>query len=298
MEIATFTLRTVTGKDVPVTIRTNEIYDRTLAYAEVGGRSGELANGTAYAVPTKTPEPQHWYKGLHDVGASHYARIEGIGFLALDAGQAELLNTAFEDAQRHCRDTKRCADEERTAEIRRTRDVKRVLRSSPNYAEYVLEEAYLADPSEGFLIPTWYAMPSRDGEIKLDGQCPSLTVVMTRSTCCGSMPGHNNSLFLVSDADWDQLVVENRTIAERRAAEEARERDARRDAETESLRAVAVPSAALDAYRRYRGNREAAWEAEDEQAWALIGEYGPAIVAQRLADPRGSLEAPIVPAGA
>lgn len=168
---------------------------------------------------------------------------------------------------------------------------------STRYAPRTLTEAYPADPSEGFQIPTWYALPLHDREIQLDGQCPSLTAVMKRSTCCGSMPGHENSLFLVSDADWDQLVAENQTIAERRAAK-TRERDARHDADTERLRALAIPSAALDAYRRYRGNKEAAWETEDEQAWALIGQYGPAIEIQRLAEPRVSLDAAIEPAGA
>lgn len=34
-----------------------------------------------------------------------------------------------------------------------------------------------------------------------------------------------------------------------------------------------VPPKALAAYRRYRGSAERAWEAEDEDAWALIREY-------------------------
>lgn len=40
---------------------------------------------------------------------------------------------------------------------------------------------------------------------------------------------------------------------------------------------VAVPAAAEEAYRRYDGDAEKAWEAEDEQAWGLIRKYSDAI---------------------
>lgn len=40
---------------------------------------------------------------------------------------------------------------------------------------------------------------------------------------------------------------------------------------------VEVPAEAVAAYRRYRGDAERAWEAEDERAWGLIRQYADAI---------------------
>lgn len=245
-EIVKLVLKTVAGMDVTVTIRGYERLENPHAVAEVDERKGELVSGIAYAVPSEKPQPQSWYKGLYELGASHYVRIDGIGDLPLDAGQAELLTTTFEDAKRRCQEHRRRADEKRTAEIRRIYDVKRVLRWSPTFteyivdAEYVLEEAYPANAAEGVLIPTWQTVPLREAEVKLDYRCPSLAPVIERSTFCGSMPGHQNVLFLISDEDWALLVAENDAIVEGRAAE-MREHAARHDGASERLPAVDSP---------------------------------------------------------
>ncbi len=51
------------------------------------------------------------------------------------------------------------------------------------------------------------------------------------------------------------------------------------------LRNTPIPPAALDAYRMYHGDSEAAWAAEDEGAWALIERWTPYIEAQHGTDP-------------
>lgn len=52
------------------------------------------------------------------------------------------------------------------------------------------------------------------------------------------------------------------------------------------LLAAEVPPAAVAAYARYEGDADAAWEDEDEEACMLIREFGPAIEAQGLGQPR------------
>ena len=54
---------------------------------------------------------------------------------------------------------------------------------------------------------------------------------------------------------------------------------------TEVLETTPVPAKALAAYRQYKGSAEAAWEAEDEQAWACIRRWRPYIETQYGADP-------------
>lgn len=53
----------------------------------------------------------------------------------------------------------------------------------------------------------------------------------------------------------------------------------------EVLETTPVPAKALAAYRQYKGSAEAAWEAEDEQAWASIRRWRPFIEAQYGAAP-------------
>ena len=91
---------------------------------------------------------------------------------------------------------------------------------------------------------------------------------------------------------WAYATPEAVAAAVERQAERERdqaERDAARDrtnaARRAELLAEVVPDDALDAYRRYGGSAERAWEREDETAYALIGRWDLAIEAQGLAGP-------------
>jgi len=56
-----------------------------------------------------------------------------------------------------------------------------------------------------------------------------------------------------------------------RSAKEAREKE---------LTETPIPQEAIDAYNRYHGDEDKAWEDENETAWALIREWSPYIEAQ------------------
>jgi hypothetical protein len=114
-------------------------------------------------------------------------------------------------------------------------------------------------------------------------ECPSLGAVKDRSPVGGSYNGHENYLWLLSDADRDLLLAETATLdardSARRAANEIAETD-----RLAALRAVVVPPEALAAFQRFQGDADAAWESGDhEGAAALIRRYGDAIEAQGLA---------------
>lgn len=58
------------------------------------------------------------------------------------------------------------------------------------------------------------------------------------------------------------------------------EKEAKKAARRKELEETPVPAGALEDYRRYRGNADKAWEAEDEGAWAVINRWAPYIEAQ------------------
>lgn len=58
------------------------------------------------------------------------------------------------------------------------------------------------------------------------------------------------------------------------------EKEAARAAYQANLLAMEIPPEARDAFARYHGSAERAWEREDEHAWALINQYQEAIEAQ------------------
>lgn len=58
------------------------------------------------------------------------------------------------------------------------------------------------------------------------------------------------------------------------------QRAEKRAAERRELLATSIPPSALDSYKQYRGDAEAAWAAGDESAWAAINNWSPYIEAQ------------------
>jgi hypothetical protein len=75
-----------------------------------------------------------------------------------------------------------------------------------------------------------------------------------------------------------------------KAAKVAAEEAARpaKEAKEKELKETPVPQNALEAYRRYRGDEDAAWEDSNELAWSLIRQWAPYIEAQYGMD-RGKL---------
>jgi hypothetical protein len=80
----------------------------------------------------------------------------------------------------------------------------------------------------------------------------------------------------VNEADQDQeyaeKIVEEKKINEVKAAEQ--------EARAKELKATEIPTYAISAYDTYKGDAVAAWENEDEQAWATIRKWAPYIEAQ------------------
>jgi hypothetical protein len=176
--------------------------------------------------------------------------------------------------------------------------VRRVLRHSPAWPDqYGLSEAYPADPASEYASFVKFRLPGC-ADVPVDPRCPSLADIKTRSVVWGAYPGHDNTLWLVSDADWEILVAETADQAlEDKARETARAVvDAARLAD---LKAIEIPAQAVAAFRRFGGDFDAAWESEDETAASLIRRYGAAIEAQGIACRRiTAQEMPIEPPGA
>lgn len=75
-------------------------------------------------------------------------------------------------------------------------------------------------------------------------------------------------------------------LAEIKAAQTAKEQQYsdNKSAHEKDLAETPIPPSALDAYRRYHGDAEAAWTAEDESAWALINAWSRHIEVQHGMD--------------
>lgn len=65
-----------------------------------------------------------------------------------------------------------------------------------------------------------------------------------------------------------------------RQLEETRIKAEKRAAREKELTETVIPADALEDYRRYHGNADAAWRAEDEGAWAMIEKWSEYIEAQ------------------
>jgi len=290
-EMESFSFCTVGGATVDVVLSVTDPCDgRVLRYAMVAGRSGWLED--VYPVSTAS-DPRS--VALRKRGATHYSTI-GDTTLALDAETASVIKDKLAAAATGARRIAAEQNARRIAEIRATGTVRRVLRHSPAWDDaHGLTEAYPA----GAPYKDWVqsALPGVK-DLRVHPRCPSLAAIRQRSKCAGSFPGHDNTLFWVTDADWDLLLAETAQMDEmdrqRQSARDATE--ARRVAE---LRAVDVPADALAVFRRFHGDEDLAWKSEDESAAGMIRLYGAAIEAQGLAFRRVSpAEMPLYPPGA
>jgi hypothetical protein len=68
-------------------------------------------------------------------------------------------------------------------------------------------------------------------------------------------------------------------ISKEQGIEIAKKEEKRKAFERELL-GTAVPVYAREAYRKYNGDADRAWESEDETAWAMISKWAPYIEAQ------------------
>lgn len=105
--------------------------------------------------------------------------------------------------------------------------------------------------------------------------------------------GRSHMIGWITPENYAEAIGTQAATDEAETAEQAARADCKTQAEA-SLLATKVPADALAAYKRFGGDHEAAWEAEDEMAWALIQQYGPAIEAQELARPGPGLLAKLL----
>ena len=297
-QIGSFVVETVSGSKVEITLSTTEPCDGrllTAASVQVQGKLVKEWLDGVHDIPPRSDMPL--YAKLRALGATHYAQVGG-GTLALGAIAAETIRRQMADASAHARQIREAEDAARCAEIRAAQDVRRVLRHSPAWPDqYGLSEAYPADPASEYASFVKFRLPGC-ADVPVDPRCPSLADIKTRSVVWGAYPGHENTLWLVSDADWEILVAETADQAlEDKARETAR---AKADAAgLADLRAIEIPAQAVAAFRRFGGDFDAAWESEDETAASLIRSYGAAIEAQGIAFRRITTQKmPIEPPGA
>lgn len=82
----------------------------------------------------------------------------------------------------------------------------------------------------------------------------------------------------ISEAEQDEeykVYKENKTIEDNKKKETE-------EARLTELKETKIPEMAIKAYKHYKGNAEAAWEDENETAWALIKKWKPYIIAQNI----------------
>lgn len=296
-EIATFSFATLAGAEVKVVLSVTDPCDgRVLRHAVVSGKDGAVLRGwleDPHAVPAGDAP---FYAALRKRGATHFVGLDK-GFLALDAAAARLIGDNVTAALAQVSQIKAAEDARRAETIRATQTVTRVLRHSPAWPDaYGLTEAYAAN-SPDYAAWVRFSVPGTQ-EIPVHRDCPSLTAIRNRGTSAGAFLGHTNTLVFVSGADWDILVTETAEMDQRDRQRET-SRAVTASERLAALRAIAVPPEALGAFRRYDGNDERAWEAEDETAWSLIRRFGDAIEAQGLAFRRIlAADLPIHPPGA
>lgn len=283
--ISTLEFRSLSGAPASLTLSASDygdIFMRAAAQAgghEIAGYFGEPANVSDHPA----------YARLRAVGASHCAMI-GAAVIALDASTAATIDAAIHKARSRAREI---ADEQvaiRATKIRAEHDVRLTLSYAPHWQpHYEITESYPLTESGAMRAP----LPGAE-TIVIHDDCPALTAVRARSEAAGSYAGHENYLCLVSAADRDLLIAETRVLNARDSVRrlEADAADARR---LDHLRAIDVPEEAIVVFCRYRGDPDAAWEAEDDGGAALIRRFGAAIEAQGLAYapiPRDTAEIP------
>lgn len=260
---------------------------------------GDWSNGIAWGaavVVSKGQTIEKRFKGVHKVtDAPFHAKARAAGvvwlayldysgdkdqiLLALDAATGERLKAAEIAAQNAAKQVKTDLDAERREHLRATQTVHRVLRHSPNWGGYALDEGFDAPEGE-FKGRVFLALPGADE--RLHQKCPSIrTIVMGRPNDA-VFYGHDNALWIVTDDEVDTL---RRETAERDAQDDLA-RGAAAEAEAARLarlKEVRVPDDAVAAFQRYKGNADRAWEQADERGCMLIRHYGEAIELQGIA---------------
>ncbi|WP_234053653.1 MULTISPECIES: hypothetical protein [unclassified Xanthobacter] len=268
--LRSLTLTTAMGATVDVEIGTPGD-GRVVVKASVTNAAGVLHRGILDPVLpiVRDPEPQNRSAVVDaavNAGATHFGALGAVR-LAFRVDAVEALAAARMEANQKAKEIREEHEAARREYLRSKCEVRRVLCWSTAYAEFHLTEAAMT-PSGPLGMPGGV-------HIKIDPWCPSLETVQSRGgRTDGSFPGHNNIIYNISDGDWDLLLKETKD-----RAEASREKEL---GEVKSLREIEVPAAAVEAYTRWGGNSERAWEAEDEAAAALISLYAPAIEMQGL----------------
>jgi len=100
-------------------------------------------------------------------------------------------------------------------------------------------------------------------------------------SACAVRPGALGAFAEVWVASISRERLEEIRAQQQADAEASR---AKKEAREKELRETPIPQEALSAYRHYHGDADAAWENEDEAAWALIEKWTPYIEAQHGID--------------
>lgn len=199
--------------------------------------------------------------------------------LAFDTATAAQIEAAAQEAGRIAAQMKADEDAEQRARLRATETVHRVLRHSPNWGGYFLDEGYDAPPG-AFRGRVFHALPG--AEERIHQACPSIRTISHGRPCDAAFYGHDNALWVLSDLEVDALRRETADL-------DARDDLARKDADAAEaerigrLKTTKVPDDAVEAFRQHRGDDERAWEQGDERGAMLIRHYGEAIEAQGIA---------------
>jgi hypothetical protein len=279
-EIAKFSFPRIDGPDVKAVLSVMDPFDGRILRRGTTSIEGKAVSGWLSDVCAVPPADTPLYAALRACGASHYARL-GDAVLALDEGVADAIDEKLAQACERARELNGERYAARREAIRATGAVRRVLRHSPSWPDaWGLIEAYPAN-SPKYAASIWFGLPGAKDR-RVHPGCPSLEAVCQRSEQVGAFPSHANTLLAVSESDWDLLVAETAAMDahdQRRHAAQDDAAEARRIA----LHSVDVPPDVLAAFRRFGGDQEAAWEAGDACASALIRLYGEAIEAQGLA---------------
>lgn len=234
------------------------------------------------------------FDALRPMGATHCA-VVGKVVLALDAATALTIEKTQAEATHLARTMMIEAQAAETAEIRATKAVYHVLRHSPEWEGYALDEGYDASPGE-FTRRVLLGLP---GVVKdpIHQACPTIgTIRLRRSNA--EFPGHRNQLWIITGAEVDALRAET-TELNALDALKLKDAAAAEEARRAWLKAMEIPEEAITAFQRYDGDPDKAWRDEDERGAVLIRFFGEAIEEQGVAFARvDQAEMEINPPGA
>ena len=199
--------------------------------------------------------------------------------LALDGATGERLKAAEIEARSAAKEISADLETQRRANLRATQTIHRVLRYSPHWGGYALDEGFDA-PEGGYTRRVFSALPG--AEERLHQKCPSIDAITRGRSHDAEFCGHENYLWILTDDEVDALRRETAELdaqddLARGAAVEAEQ------ARLARLKETRVPDDAIAAFRRHKGNADRAWEQDDERGCMLIRHYGEAIELQGIA---------------